>query len=342
VADGSDLRVRGATWGQNWIIASISNRSRFWKNHEFSQRAGILRRPDWIFHGLGPDTSGERTRYSETRVDAALEYAAQLWRTSSATASVGIRDAKFDGGTGCCSDPTLDQAVADGRFAEPPGLDEGYTVLRSGFSLALDARRRRNLDHPREGSDYVSPPGGGVRLAVRGEHAGGLTTTRATPGADLTRYNWVKYGATLGGFVDVDGQQRILGLSVIADFADPLRSDGQIPFTEQVGVGGERPMRGFLEGRLLDRSAIVAQAEYRWPVWVWLDGTFHYAVGNVFGAHLDDFELDQLRQSFGIGLRANNARDHAFEILTAFGSETFDQGGGIDTFRFVFGASSGF
>jgi outer membrane protein assembly factor BamA len=152
----------------------------------------------------------------------------------------------------------------------------------------------------------------------------------------------VKYGATLGGFVDVDGQQRVLGLSLIADFADPLRSDGQIPFAEQVGLGGERPMRGFLEGRLLDRSAVVAQLEYRGPVWVWLDGTFHYAVGNVFGRHLGGFEADLLRQSFGIGLRANNARDHAFEILSAFGTETFEQGGRVDTFRFVLGASSGF
>ncbi len=68
----------------------------------------------------------------------------------------------------------------------------------------------------------------------------------------------------------------------------------------------------------------------------------HYAVGNVFGAGLEGFELDLLRQSFGIGLRATSAREHAFEILTAFGTRTFEAGAAIEHFRFVLGASSGF
>jgi hypothetical protein len=34
--------------------------------------------------------------------------------------------------------------------------------------------------------------------------------------------------------------------------------------------------------------------------------------------------------------------DHPFEILLAFGTKPFDEGGGVDTVRFVLGTSAGF
>ena len=338
LADRNDLRVRGATWGPDWITASVADHYEFRTGHEVGLRGGFTRRPDWVFHGLGPESGSVETRYSERRADVALEYDARLWRSSRFSAHMGIRDSSFDADSGCCGDPTVADAVAAGRFPLPPGFADGYTILRTGFDAALDSRERRNLDAAHEGSDHVSPPGGGVRLDLRGEHAAGLRTVEP----DGQRLEWIRYGGTVGGFVDVDGYQRVLGLSVVADFADPLRRGGEIPFTEQVHLGGERPLRGFLEGRLRDRSAAVALLEYRWPVWVWFDGAIHYGVGNVFGAHLEGFELGRLRQSFGLGLRANSARDHAFEILAAFGTRTFDDGGGIEHFRLVFGATSGF
>ena len=182
----------------------------------------------------------------------------------------------------------------------------------------------------------MSPPGSGVRLAVRGEHDSALTLGRSD------RPSWVKYGATVGGYVDASGQQRVVSLSVIADFADPLRAADAIPFTEQVGLGGDRPMRGFREGRLIDRSSLVAEVEYQWPVWVWLDGSLNYSVGNVFGRHLEGFDLELLRQSLGIGVRATGTRSNPFEVLVAMGTKPFRDGGGLDSVRFVVGASSGF
>ena len=134
----------------------------------------------------------------------------------------------------------------------------------------------------------------------------------------------------------------MVGLSVVADFADPLTRGTEIPFTEQASLGGFRPMGGFLEGRLVDRSDAVAMLDYQWPVWVWLDGVVHYAVGNVFGEHLDGFELGLLRQSFGMGIRSTGRRDHSFELLLAFGTRTFDDGAGIENVRFVVGTTSGF
>jgi hypothetical protein len=346
IADNNKLRARAAWGGSDWLMFTLADRLEVLPEHEISLRGQFLKRPDWVFHGIGPDSRGAESRFTSTALDGGLVYESKLWRSSSLESFVAVRSVKFDPDTGCCSDPTLGEEIALGEAAggleEPPGLSSGYTVMRHGIEAALDSRPRRHLQDPRPGSDFVSPPGSGIRLDLRGEHAAGLRLDSPLPGAPEERYHYIKYGATLGGYVDVTGEQRVLGLSVIADFADPWQDGGSIPFTEQVTLGGSRPMRGFLHGRLVDRSSAVAHLEYQWPVWVWLDGAMHYSVGNVFGEHLDGLEAKKLRSSFGIGMRANSARDHAFEVLLAVGTKTFDEGSGIDHVRFVLGATSGF
>jgi hypothetical protein len=343
LADNNKFRARAATWGPRWLMLKVADRLEVYDDHELSVRFEFEKRPDWVFYGLGPlSQSDDESRFSETRVDGGFGYQAKLWRSSEVNAFVGVRHVRFEPDEGCCDEPTVAESIAARPTFEPPGLREGYFVLRQGVDLKLDTRKRRNLGEPREGSDFVSPPGSGVRLDVRAEHAGALERTRPFPGDNPVLYEWMKYGATLGGFADLTGEQRVVGLSVIVDFADPLREDRAIPFTEQVSLGGDRPLRGYLQGRLIDRSSAVALFEYRWPVWVWLDGTIHYGVGNVFGEHLDGFELAKLRQSFGIGMRGIGSPDHVFELLVAAGTETFDEGAGFDTLRVVLGATSGF
>jgi hemolysin activation/secretion protein len=134
----------------------------------------------------------------------------------------------------------------------------------------------------------------------------------------------------------------VFGVQAIVDFADPLSEEGQIPFSELVSLGGSRPLRGFLDQRLLGRSAAALEVSYRWPIWVSLDGELKYEVGNVFGRRLEDFEFEKLRQSFGLGFSAAGSRDHTFELLVALGTQTFEQGSAIDSFRFVFGSTAGF
>jgi hypothetical protein len=191
-------------------------------------------------------------------------------------------------------------------------------------------------------SDWVAPSESGVRIQVRAEQGSDVRAPRRREDGTVGRHHWLEYGVTAGAFLEMPREQRVFGLSVVADFADPLGARASIAFTEQVSLGGARPMRGFLEGRLVDRSALVALAEYRWPVWVWVDGVLHYAVGNVFGPRLQGFAAPLLRQSFGFGLRVNSSRDHAFEGLIAFGTRSFEDGGGVENIRAVLGATSGF
>jgi hypothetical protein len=217
-------------------------------------------------------------------------------------------------------------------------MDAGYTIAYQNVELSLDTRARRNLDDPREGSDFVSPPGTGIRLSAHGEHASATNHVPAGP----AHPEWIRYGATLGGFVDVTGEQRVLGLLFVLDLVDPITRGAEIPFTEQVRLGGDYVLQGALEGRLVDRSAAVMRFEYQWPAWVWVDGTAFYELGNVFGERLDDFSLDLLRSSFGFGVRTIGTRDHPFQTMIAFETEPIETGHEIETFRFVFGTTTGF
>ena len=84
-------------------------------------------------------------------------------------------------------------------------------------------------------------------------------------------------------------------------------------------------MRGFFPGRLVDRSAAVATVRYRWPIWVWLDGSLQAAVGNVFDEHLDGFKPSLLRFSSAIGVESIGTPDNSVEIL-CFGDQQIREG----------------
>lgn len=366
IAKGNKLRARAAWGGDNWLMLTVADRVEVGPDQELGVRGEYLRRPDNVFHGFGPESPSygfaSGPRFLAEHIDGGLVYEALLWRSSRFVATVGIRDVFLDPAIGAYTDPTLAQEIAARNIAEPPGLaSAGYTVIRQSVDAALDSRPRRHLQSPKQGSDYVSPPGSGIKLDLRGEHATGLGKDRPLPGEPAERWHWVKYGGTLGGFIDVTGEQRIIGLSLVADFVDPLPPSDQgcptqefgkstsvsapsgcIPFTEQVALGGFGPLQGFLPGRLVDRSGVAAILEYQFPVWVWLDGAISYTVGNVFGKHLSGFDLELLRSSIGLSMRSNGSRDHPFQLTIAMGTKTFRDGGGFENLRFVIGATSGF
>ena len=342
IAQHNKLRARVATGGIDWFLVNLADRLEVAPHQELSLRGEYSYRPDWVFHGLGPESGEDPARFQATRLEGGLRYDAQLWRSSSLSGFVGVRDVSFDPTRGAFDERTVADEVRRGRYPSPPGMANGYTALVQSLSAALDTRPLRNRENAPEGSDFVSPPGTGIRLQLRGEHAAALSDAAPRSTRTPERQHWLRYGGTLGGFADLTGDQRVVGLSIVTDFADPLTRRSEIPFTEQASLGGFRPMAGFLEGRLVDRSDAVAMLDYQWPVWVWLDGVVHYAVGNVFGEHLDGFELGLLRQSFGLGLRSTSHRDHSFELLLAFGTRTFDAGAGIEHFRFAVGTTSGF
>jgi len=242
----------------------------------------------------------------------------QLWHASSFGAHVELHDVGFRRG-GYEQDPLLDDAVSRAELPAPPGYGQRYTLLLTGLAAAYDNRLPRPA------------PGSGVRVEARVEHAGHLRDTGS----------FLRYGATAGGFWDLNGRHRVVSLALATNFADPI-GNAVVPFTELVTSGGNKTMRGLYPGRLHDRSAAVLQLGYRWPIWVWLDGALRTDLGNVFGEHLADFRPGRLRWSGALGVESTGTPDNAFQVLIAVGSETFESGGQVDSWRVSLGTTRGF
>jgi outer membrane protein assembly factor BamA len=201
---------------------------------------------------------------------------------------------------------------------EAPGFGEPYTALVQRLALTLDSRPARPA------------PGTGARLEIHGESAFDVRNGR----------RWTKVGGALGAALDLNGHQRTLKVQVAADLVDPI-GGGTVPFTELASLGGDDTMRGFVTGWMRGRSVATAELAYAWPVWFCVDGTARLAVGNAFGAQLDGFAPNKLRISGDVGVTTIGSRDHGFEILVGLGTETFEQGGHINSVRFTFGSRRG-
>jgi hypothetical protein len=316
-----DLRLRGAFGGDDWLAASFSERYHFGPDlgDRIALEASAARRPDFTYFGLGPDTrQSALVRYGARTLEARAMLDLQLWEQSNLHAQATLRDTSFFRG-GYDDDPLLIEEFVAGELPLPPGYAEGYSLLAGELTMTFDTRRPR------------PEPGSGLRLAVS-----------ATPATLFGQGGgFVRYGATIGGFWDVNARRRVLALAVTTRFVEPI-DDVAIPFTELVTLGGPEPMKGLYPGRLYDRSAFVAGLAYRWPIWIWLDGLMRMEFGNVFGEHLDGFAVERLRWSGALGFESNGAPDSAFQFMIGAGSETFESGGKIDSFRFAVGATHGF
>jgi hypothetical protein len=319
---GHDLQIRGSTWGEHWLAGSWSDTFHLDPLTDLTFVASAVRRPDYRFYGVGSETlEADRSRYGASRLEAGLQLELKLGGLSRFGSGVGVRRVHFHRG-GYDHDPTLERNVRRERYPEPDGHALGYTLLSSHASLSLDTRHARPA------------PSSGVRLELRAEQLSQLEP-RAAGG-------FIRYGATAGGFLDLGSHGRVVSLSLALTFVDPLVSSTPVPFTELAAIGGGEAMRGFTPGRLLGRSSAVATLRYRWPIWVWLDGSIQLATGNVFDAHMSNFEPALLRLSAALGIESVGSPDSSIELLIGAGTETFRHGTQVTSLRLIVGSNHGF
>lgn len=318
---GNHLRLHASTFGLDWLQGALADRIPLGKDTSIDLRVEGVHRPDQLFAGFGPRTlESDRMRYGIDRFLARPVFETEgFWRSSRVLVEAGFNAVRFREDA-CCDDPSIEARVREGRAVLPPAYDTGYTAFYQRGEIVIDTREPRPANQT------------GLRLETYVEQGANARKTRST---------WVKYGATAGGILDLKNN-RTVSLSLATLFVDPLTGGGEIPFTEQVVLGGSGPMRGYLYGRLTDRSAAVMTLKYKWPIWVFLDGAAQVAMGNVFGAHLDDFPTRLLRMSAAIGIESVGRPDHTFEVLTGFGTETIDNGFQVSSVRLLFGTNRGF
>jgi hypothetical protein len=340
LTDGNDLRLRATYGGAGFYQLRVADRFALGTG-QLALSGAYEARPDNVFHGIGNRLVEDdvRSRYTSRTSRLDVTYRVPWVRSSYARAVAEVREVKLDGDPTCCDEPSVNEQVELGVFGSPPGMNQVYDVAGQAGELVFDSRWPRFAENLELASDHVTPPGTGVRLALRAGLYELIDQTLAT-GSPLAD-GWVRYGASLGAYYDLTGEQRNVSATAIVDFADPLGS-GDVPVTDLVTLGGDRPLRGFLANQFVDRSAAALRLEYRWPVAVWLDGSLLYEAGSVFGQGLSGFDLGAFRSSYGFGMAAVGAQDHPFQVLIALGTEPWESGAAIDSFRFVFGTTAGF
>lgn len=313
------LTYSAGFWGPSWLSFGVRDRVTVGKDSWVSLGASWNRRPDQPFYGLGPRSRhANESRYGLSMFEAPLKGDLRLGRGLRLLTTVGVRISRFHEGY-CCSDPDTGARIAAGHFSAPPGYPQGYDALFNRLELIADSRSRRPAKQTGVRGDAYVEQGVDPRPAAGS--------------------SWLKWGGSAGFYVDV-GHTRTLGLKGSALFTESF--SGEVPFLEQASLGGFGLMRGYLQNRLIDRSALVTELEYRWPVWVFLDGTLQASVGNVFGPHLKGIDADLMRLSAAVGVRSNNSADHQLEVLVGAGTETFEEGLPVTSVRIFVGGTNGF
>ncbi len=316
-ASGNQVRIHGSTGGTDWLSLTVLDRY-VWnrKRTYLAARFEFLRRPDFLFLGIGPTvTEATRARYGLQRIDAAPAFKHKFGLESWITLAAGVRTISYR--PGCCADPSLSTLVADQTVPMPPGLGMPYTALYQRAELVVDSRAP------------VPAPGSGGYLRVHGETDFDTTNDRS----------WIGYGITVGGAADLTGHQRSVKLQAAVDFVDPIR--GEVPFNELAQLGSDL-MPGFLPGWMNGRSTFATQIAYTWPIWTELDGELRFSAGNAFGTHLDGLTTRKFRLSGDVGMRTAGFRDAGLEVLFGLGTETIEDGAGITSVRVAIGSRRGF
>jgi hypothetical protein len=321
---GHQLRLRGSTWGLDWLSGTATERFRIGPQLELTLTGTGTRRPDYTFYGLGPEArENARVRYGANSVDAYAQTRYAFAGRSFFEVATGYRSFRFKDSD--YDDAHLIDAVRAGTMPAPAGFSGGY---RAGFGrarVAVDSRGRGRSNS-------------GVRFELAGEAGSAIHVAEAPA---LPSAGWQRYRATLGGFFGLTHSGRLLSLDVSAQMAEPLGSR-YVPFTELPTLGGSIFLSGFRSGRLRDRSSVAVMARYSWPVWMWLRGSLQGGVGNVFGERFSGFDPSLFRGSIALGFEGYTSQDSVLEALVGFGTETLKSGADLNTARIIVGARRGF
>ena len=266
-------------------------------------------RPDQVFYGVGsrtPEAAKSRFQQGRFAVEGSFGFKQLM-------AFVGT-SLQTTGPSTFGTDPSIDQAVDEGLITElPAGYKELLVTNRAGARIHLDSRHHR------------LPYNSGARFDATVERA-----SAEHHGA------WWHVDATLGGALRLDRVgEYSLDLRVRLELIEAPQ-DVDVPFLELASVGGSRDLRGFVGGRGRDKSAVAVTLDYQWPLAAWLDATMYVGAGNVFGEQFSGLYAGKLRGSFGLGIAlAGISDERQIELWSAVGTDPFDEGFTINSFRLV-------
>lgn len=173
----------------------------------------------------------------------------------------------------------------------------GYTGSRSlGAEVAILYDSRNNVLNAQKGW-YLEFTYGQYTEALGGTHA-----------FNLTRFDFRHFTELKNKSKDVIGVQ-LVGRA----------TRGNIPFSEFAFFGSSEIMRGYREGRFVDRDLLASQVEYRKHFGDSRFGAVAFlGTGSVYN-NLKDFQFSSLKPNYGMGLRFKLDKEENLNIRFDWG-----------------------
>jgi len=106
------------------------------------------------------------------------------------------------------------------------------------------------------------------------------------------------------------------GLATVTDMDD----ESVVPFFMLPALGGGSTLRGYPDFRFRDRNRLLMTAEIRWTPARFLDMALFYDTGKV-AARRQDLDFENLKDSYGIGMRFIGMQGYAFRVEVAHSRE---------------------
>lgn len=107
-----------------------------------------------------------------------------------------------------------------------------------------------------------------------------------------------------------------VGKTVLAAHGIAIFTAGDVPFFQMPQIGGPRRLRGYPDGKYRDRHLLMAQAEWRFPLFWRFKGVFFGGGGTVMGR---PGEKARFRPNAGAGLRIEFDRRQKLHLRIDYG-----------------------
>jgi len=265
-----------------------------YENFSLDLAARYRRRPEEDFWGLGPNSLPNRSSYNleEPGVSATANF--HLSKKARAGAVLDFSSARIRAGR------DTDFPTTQDRFAGTllPGLFTGADLLGYGLFAELDLR------------DVIGNPRSGFYAFVS------ATSNDSVGDED---FGFVNYRFDTRGYLPLGNKRRVLALRMMGEFND-LKGGSQIPFFRLARLGDTQTLRGYDTYRFHGQHALMGTAEYRYALAGGVEAFAFTDVGQVFDRG-SDFNTDNLRVTYGGGLRFATARSLFLRLYAARGGE---------------------
>jgi outer membrane protein assembly factor BamA len=255
--------------------------------------ARYLDAPDVKHYGIGNDSAKEtKSFFGYTPWGGGGRLDVDVSKHLSVGGGVNYIDIETSGGN---TGPSIEERFSP---ADTPGLElDSYSYINSSARALFDSRR---LGYAGSGGLY-RVQFDDYRERDHDQYSFRMFEAEAIQFIPLLRANWVIALRGLATTTDIDDTEAV-------------------PYFMLPSLGGGKTLRGYPDFRFRDRHRLLMNAELRWTPSRFMDMAVFYDTGKV-ASRREDLDFDDLKESYGIGLRLVGPKGYAFRAEVAHSRE---------------------